>query len=220
MKVVWLALLLTPLGNIEVIAADGKEPRLPNHAAFLANLPIPKGDPARWQWREPTSLRVIQLLGWQGPLSAHHPGRVVPRTIEYPLETGGTPPEVGRGHGGVLYLNWTTGLRILMDLSIDVTFHTEPKPAAAVYLQLYDFPVVVPGSSSKVGQYFGFQYRFEKGKLKTQVIWTRWKTRDKANAWVAAGGWIESAGYEDDFVGIRYPYEWTRRHLHGSSGHA
>jgi hypothetical protein len=27
---------------------------------------------------------------------------------------------------------------------------------------------------------------------------------------VSDGGWIESAGYEGDFVGIRYPYSWGK----------
>jgi len=103
------------------------------------------------------------------------------------------------------YVNWTLGLKKLADLSIDITFHTEPKPSAAVYIQLYDFRI------GKTGQYFGFQYSFKNGEeLKTKFIWSRWGTRDEADAWAPEEGWIESAGYEGDFVGIRYPYAWTK----------
>jgi hypothetical protein len=210
MKAMVAALLFTAIGLVERSTAAESQAILRDQADYLARLPIPINNPSGWQWDAPTSGRVIKILGWDGPLNPHRPGAVIPTSLEYPRSTGKSPPPAGRGLGGVLYLNWTTGLKMLMDLSIDVTFHTEPKPSASVYLQLYDFPLIVPGSNIKVGQYFGFQYWFDKGQLKTQFIWSRWNTRDKANAWVADGGWIESAGYENDFVGIRYPYQWTK----------
>ena len=40
------------------------------------------------------------------------------------------------------------------------------------------------------------------------LIFSRWKTRDLSNAKVADGGWSQSAGYEGDFIGVRFPYEW------------
>ncbi len=175
-------------------------------ARYFASLPAPKGDPSRWQWPSSTARRVRQLLGAHGQLYFHYPNAVVPKSLEHPFDTEkGPPPGVGRGHGGMMYVNWTFGLKKLVDLSIDVTFHTEPEPAAAVYLQLYDFHI------GNTGQYFGFQYAFsKKGKLNTKFIWSRWGTRDKADAWVAETGWIESAGYEGDFIGIRYPYAWGK----------
>ncbi len=211
MKRILVVLMFSAIGltvaNIEQARPDERKPP----AEFLASLPIPSGDPSLWQWDASIRDRVIEVLGSEGELCLHHPSEtVVPNGMEYPRTTEGLPPPVGRGSGGVLYLNWTTGLKMLMDLSIDVTFHTEPKPAGSVYLQLYDFPMIVPGTNIKVGQYFGFQYWFDKGQLKTQFIWSRWNTRDKADAWVADGGWIESASYENDFVGIRYPYQWNK----------
>jgi hypothetical protein len=210
MKVVMVTLLLAAVVLAERSRAGESQAKLQDQADFLARLPIPTNNPSAWQWDTPTTDRVIKILGCEGPLNAHRPGATIPASLAYPRGSVGSPPPAGRGHGGVLYLNWTTGLKLLMDLSIDVTFHTKPTPVGSVYLQLYDFPLIVPGSAIKVGQYFGFQYWFEKGELKTQFIWSRWNTRDKANAWVADGGWIESAGYENDFVGIRYPYAWTK----------
>jgi len=175
-------------------------------AKYFASLPVPKGDPSRWQWPSSAGRQVRRLLGVRGEVYSHYPEAVIPESLKHPFDTAKVPPPgVGRGHGGMMYVNWTFGLKKLVDVSIDVTFHTEPKPAAAVYLQLYDFHI------GNTGQYFGFQYAFSKrGELKTKFIWSRWGTRDKADAWVAEGGWIESAGYEGDFVGIRYPYAWGK----------
>jgi hypothetical protein len=211
MKSILAALVVLTIGAIDRNTVLSRPAEKKPSADFLASLPIPSGDPSLWQWDASTRDHVVGFLGSEGDLSLHRPTEtVIPISMEYPRTLEGPPPPVGQGSGGVLYLNWTTGLKRLMDLSIDVTFHTEPKPAASVYLQLYDFPMVVPGTSVKVGQYFGFQYWFERGQLKTQFIWSRWNTRDKADAWVADGGWIESAGYEGDFVGIRYPYQCSK----------
>ena len=175
-------------------------------AVYFAGLPVPDGDPSKWQWPSSVSQKVIQMLGVNGTVRRHSPRPVAPQKDTYPVDmTKGKAPDVGRGHGGMTYVNWTLGLKKLADLSVDVTFHTEPQRSAAVYLQLYDFKI------GKTGQYFGFQYAFGAGdKAKTKFIWSRWATRDKADAWVAEGGTIESAGYEGDFVGIRYPYEWGK----------
>jgi hypothetical protein len=179
-------------------------------AAYLGNLPIPDQDPSGWQWSAQDYAQVLQILGSSAPLHTHRPGSVRPSALVYPGATNGPAPGVGTGYGGVLYLNWNTGLRHMPDLSMDVTFHTPPIPAGAVYLQLYDFPMVVPSTDIKVGQYFGFQYWFDdQQKLQTQFIWSRWNSTNKSDAWVADGGWIEAASYENDFVGIRYPYRWT-----------
>lgn len=175
-------------------------------AEYFGRLPIPDADPSKWQWAPSVSQKVIQMLGSEGPISHHSPATVIPPKDTYPVDMSkGKVSNSGRGHGGMTYVNWTLGMKKLVDLSVDVTFHTEPLPAAAVYLQLYDFKI------GKTGQYFGFQYAFrDKGQLETKFIWSRWATRDKADAWVVEGGTIESAGYEGDFVGVRYPYTWGK----------
>jgi hypothetical protein len=146
------------------------------------------------------------MLGYEGTISPHYPGTATPRNDAYPVDVSkGSESGAGRGHGGMTYVNWRLGLKKMADLSVDVTFHTDPLPKAAVYLQLYDFKI------GKTAQYFGFQYEFgSAGQPETKFIWSRWETRDKANAWVAEGGTIESAGYEGDFVGVRYPCAWGK----------
>lgn len=173
---------------------------------YFARLPVPAGDPSRWQWPPSVSQTTMRMLAPEGPVTRHHPKTAAPRNDAYPEDLSkGKPPGVGRGHGGMTYVNWTLGLKKMADLSVDITFHSDPVPAAAVYLQLYDFKI------GKTGQYFGFQYAFgNKGQPETKFIWSRWETRDKADAWVAEGGTIESAGYEGDFVGVRYPYAWGK----------
>ena len=61
------------------------------------------------------------------------------------------------------------------------------------------------------GFYFGLQtdvygsrWPYEKG-----IIFSRWGTRDLANAKVADGGWSQSSGHEGDFIGVRLPYDWS-----------
>jgi hypothetical protein len=124
-----------------------------------------------------------------------------------PLATGALAsedPDIGRGHGGMTYVNWTLGVTNMTDLTVDITFHGDPQPKAAVYLQLYDFKI------GDTPQYFGFQYTFDDtGRRETRFIWSRWGTRDKEDARVAKGGTLESGGYEGDFVGIRFPYAWS-----------
>ncbi len=205
MKHIILSLMLVVAVATTSVYADELSD-VQNQAAYFASLPAPKADPARWQWPSSVSRRVKQMLGAKGKVYPHSPRMVSPISLKYPLaRKKAEPPETARGHGGMTYVNWTTGLDKLVDLSIDVTFHTDPKPSAAVYLQLYDFAI------GKTGQYFGFQYAFKKnGELERKFIWSRWGTRDKADAMVTEGGWIESAGYEGDFVGIRYPYVWTK----------
>ena len=176
-------------------------------AEYFSHLPVPDTDPSKWQWAPSVGQKVIQMLGSGGtPISLHYPRTVIPQNDAYPVDVSrGKAPGVGRGHGGMTYVNWTLGMKRMVDLSVDVTFHTEPLPSAAIYLQLYDFKI------GNTGQYFGFQYAFrDKAQLETKFIWSRWGTRDKADAWVAEGGTIESAGYEGDFVGVRYPYAWGK----------
>jgi hypothetical protein len=175
-------------------------------AEYFAQLPVPDTDPSQWQWPSSLSQTTIKMLDTKGPVNPHYPRAVIPINDAYPVHLWeGETPGVGRGHGGMTYVNWTLGMKKMVDLSVDITFHSDPVPKAAVYLQLYDFKI------GKTGQYFGFQYRFgDNGQLKTRFIWSRWSTRDKADAWVAEGGTIESAGYEGDFVGVRYPYTWGK----------
>ena len=65
---------------------------------------------------------------------------------------------------------------------------------------------------SDAGFYYGIQTDVSdpltgKGRGKG-LIFSRWKTRDLANANTAPDGWSESSGHEGDFIGVRRAYDW------------
>ncbi len=68
--------------------------------------------------------------------------------------------------------------------------------------------ILLQNSISDAGFYFGLQTDAnQRGKA---VIFSRWKTRDLANARYAdTDGWTESAGHEGDFIGVRRSYDWS-----------
>ena len=67
--------------------------------------------------------------------------------------------------------------------------------------------ILIQNQISGVGFYFGIQTDAnQRGKA---VIFSRWKTRDLANArYSETDGWTESAGHEGDFIGVRRSYDW------------
>ena len=68
--------------------------------------------------------------------------------------------------------------------------------------------ILVQNQISDAGFYFGLQtdvQGFGKG-----VIFSRWGTRDLANArYSDTDGWTQSSGHEGDFIGVRRSYDWT-----------
>lgn len=194
------------LAFLEGVFCAGEPGGLQDQAGFFAALPFPDSNPLKWQLSPTAREKAIQILGIDGDIIRHSP-KDMEQTAELDtaVTTEGKPPPVGRGHGGMTYVNWKFGLKRLADLSMDITFHTEPQPPAAVFLQLYDFKI------GDTNQYFGFQYAFgENGKLSTKFIWSRWDTRDKADARPAEGAEIVSSGHEGDFVSVRYPYSFGK----------
>ena len=67
--------------------------------------------------------------------------------------------------------------------------------------------ILLQNSISGAGFYFGLQTNANgRGKA---VIFSRWGTRDLANArWDETQGWTESAGHEGAFIGVRRSYNW------------
>ncbi len=64
---------------------------------------------------------------------------------------------------------------------------------------------------SGIGFYFGLQTAISHpGSTRVKgVVFSRWETRDLANARVApTDAWTQSAGYEGDFIGVRRAYAW------------
>ena len=68
--------------------------------------------------------------------------------------------------------------------------------------------ILIQNSISDTGFYFGLQTDVNgRGK---GVIFSRWGTRDLANArYSDDGGWTESSGHEGDFIGVRRSYAWS-----------
>jgi hypothetical protein len=59
--------------------------------------------------------------------------------------------------------------------------------------------------------YLGFQTDLFRPGLDGQgrgLLFSRWQSRSNEDAAPAAGGWIENAGHEDDFVGVRSLFDW------------
>jgi hypothetical protein len=108
---------------------------------------------------------------------------------------------------GLTYVWWKLGKPEFDDLQIDFTIHNDVPTRPGIYLQLYQ------GKIGDVGFYFGFQTDVHgpmgvKGRGRG-IIFSRWGTRDLANARPVTGGWSQTAGYEGDFIGIRRKYPWT-----------
>ena len=98
----------------------------------------------------------------------------------------------------------------IRELTFDFTIHTDPGDFSddyGLYLMLcYCF-------IGNVDFYFGLQtdvVGHPENVGGKGLIFSRWETRDLANARVADSeeGWVESAGHEGDFIGVRRRYNW------------
>lgn len=98
---------------------------------------------------------------------------------------------------GLHYINWFFD-RMPRKIQFFITIHDMPSNKYGLYFQMYQ------GMVNDVGTYFGIQ-QDDEGK---RVIFSRWGTRNLANARVAPGGWSQSTGYEGDFIGVRQRYDW------------
>ena len=90
-------------------------------------------------------------------------------------------------------------------LEIDFTIHNDPGDFSdehGLYLMLCNSQL------SDVGFYFGLQT--DANRRGKGLIFSRWDTRDLANARVADAveGWTESSDHEGDFIGVRRTYDW------------
>ena len=112
---------------------------------------------------------------------------------------------------GIAYGNWDFLSPSLFNLrfEIDIRGNVDRQPGR--YLQPYDACI------AGIGCYFGLQtdvFKAGHGCQGHGLLFSRWKTRDLSDARFAPNGWIESAGYEDDFVSVRALMPWsTGRYL-------
>ncbi|MDE0143474.1 MAG: hypothetical protein OXI80_08210 [Caldilineaceae bacterium] len=115
------------------------------------------------------------------------------------------PPE----HMAFLWWHWPSGQQF-RTLQFDFTVHNDPgnfSEQHGLYLMLCYSTI------SDVGFYFGLQTNVhdpQRGYRGKGLIFSRWETRDLANAKVAdpEEGWTQSSGHEGDFIGVRRSYDW------------
>jgi hypothetical protein len=97
----------------------------------------------------------------------------------------------------------------LREVVIDFTIHNDVgnwSENNGYYLMLMHTTI------SDTGFYFGLQTAISHpGSRRVKgVVFSRWETRDLANARVApTDAWTQSAGYEGDFIGVRRAYDWS-----------
>lgn len=86
---------------------------------------------------------------------------------------------------------------------VDFTIHNDPgsfSDTNGLYL------MVCWGEIGETAFYFGLQTNVQ--RRSKGLIFSRWDERDLSYALTAEGGWIESAGHEGDFIGVRLRYDW------------
>ncbi len=107
---------------------------------------------------------------------------------------------------GMAYGWWHFAEPSFHDLTFSVRIDGDTNQSPGRYLQLYQ------GKIGSVGFYLGFQtdvLSSQNGWKGHGLIFSRWDTRDSNNARAAMNGWIENAGHEGDFVGVRVCYPWS-----------
>ena len=100
---------------------------------------------------------------------------------------------------------WEGGQGGFREVTTDFTIHNDVGDFSD---QHGFYLILMQNSISDVGFYFGLQTDANgRGK---GLIFSRWKTRDLANAkHDDTYGWTESSGHEGDFIGVRRSYEWS-----------
>ncbi|MXW23953.1 MAG: fibronectin type III domain-containing protein [Chloroflexi bacterium] len=111
-------------------------------------------------------------------------------------------------HATTIWWHWDARRPAIREMTIDFTIHNDVghwKTMSGYYLML-GF-----GWISDVAFYFGVQTRIlEPGITPVRgAIFSRWETRDLANARTPSDGWADSSGHEGDFIGVRRAYDWN-----------
>ncbi len=151
-------------------------------------------------------------------------GNRVPTPTPFPTATPTPTPIPGRPylympvmppeHMAYIWWNWSADKGEFESLVIDFTIHNDVGDFSrrhGLYLMLGNAQI------AGVGFYFGLQsnvYDPAAGYRGKGLIFSRWETRDLANARVAdpVEGWTQSSGHEGDFIGVRRSYQWGAGH--------
>jgi hypothetical protein len=110
---------------------------------------------------------------------------------------------------GMAYGWWHFAFPFIDDLMFDVELLSGDEQTPGRYYQLYQ------GQISGVGAYFGFQTNLwlpDMGWQGKGLLFSRWGSRNDDDASAAEGGWVENAGHEGDFVGVRSKFDWRLGH--------
>lgn len=108
----------------------------------------------------------------------------------------------------MVYGWWHFSKPALADLAFSVEILAGDERFPGRYFQLYQ------GHIGPIGFYLGFQSNLARpgrGSQGKGLIFSRWSTRDDADARAPSGGWVENAGHEGDFIGVRVGYDWQLR---------
>ena len=110
-------------------------------------------------------------------------------------------------HMAYTWWHWSRNRVGFREIITDVTIHRDVDyfpEHMGIYLMLGQ------GEISGIHYYYGMQVDGGGGHpIEERVIFSRWDTRDLANARIPAGGWTQSSGHEGDFIGVRRRYAWT-----------
>ena len=109
-----------------------------------------------------------------------------------------------------IWWDWNENRSRFRELVVDLTIHNDIDSFLGdhgVYL------ILGQGYISEEGYYFGIQTDVSDPSIGRSrgkgLIYSRWGTRDLANARIPEDGWTESSGHEGDFIGVRRAYDWT-----------
>lgn len=110
-------------------------------------------------------------------------------------------------HMAYAWWDWDRNRIKFREITTDVTIHNDVShfpDRMGLYLILGN------GEISGKGYYYGIQVDGGGGyPIEERVIYSRWDTRDLANARIPEDGWTQSSGHEGDFIGVRRAYDWT-----------
>ena len=106
----------------------------------------------------------------------------------------------------IIYWRWPYGQERFREMATEFTIHNDVgdwSDEHGLYLML------TYNDISGTRFYFGLQTDIH-GSGGKGVIFSRWGTRDLANARHSdIDGWTQSSGHEGDFIGVRRSYNWT-----------
>lgn len=109
-----------------------------------------------------------------------------------------------------IWWNWDENQGRFRELVVDLTIHNDVDS----FLGDHGIYIILgQGFISEEGYYFGIQTDVSDPSIGRSrgkgLIFSRWGTRDLANARIAEDGWTESSGHEGDFIGVRRKHDWS-----------